>query len=131
MSSPSATDTDPSMLAQLEATGTETSLQFTITGFSAPNATDSIQTVLQSIKKEFAKAGLDTPDAKAQLGDMDQALGLGRYYRALGRYQSGFVVDRDIGIIPELKAYIIRAWRGRRRGSRLCGGVLRKHGLRG
>ena len=76
---------------------TKASLQFTITGFSAPNTTDSIQTVLQSIKKEFAKAGLDTSDAKAQFGEMGQAL---------DRYHVDFVIDRDAGIIPEVEAYV-------------------------
>ena len=104
MTSPSATDTDPSMLVQLEATDTKASLQFTITGFSAPNANDSIQTALQSIKKEFVKAGLDTSDVKARLGDMGQALD--RYPRALDRYQSGFAIDRHIGIIPKVEAYM-------------------------
>ena len=35
---------------------------------------------------------------------MGQALD--RYHRALECYQSGFVIDRDTGIIPEVEAYM-------------------------
>ena len=59
---------------------------------SASNATDFEELVAQSIKKEFAKAGLDTSDIKAQFGDMGQAM---------DRYHVAFGIDRDTGIIPE------------------------------
>ena len=106
LSSPLVTDTDPSMSMQLEATVTKASLQFTITGkigFTEHN----LKTVkikgqhgfrpMQSIKKEFAKAGLDTSDAKAHFGDMCQALACNHV---------DFVIDRDAGIIPEVEAYV-------------------------
>ena len=59
---------------------------------SAPNALDSTSVIVQTIQKEFAKAGLDVPDAKAQFGDIGQAL---------DRYHADFVINRVTGIVPD------------------------------
>ena len=59
---------------------------------TAPNALDPTSIIVQTIQKEFAKAGLDVPDAKAQFGDIGQAL---------DRYHADFVINRVTGIVPD------------------------------
>ena len=65
---------------------------------SAPNALDSTSIIVQTIQKEFAKAGLDVPDAKAQFGDMGQALD--RAGLVMGRHGDQFQPRLFPGIQP-------------------------------